>query len=165
MERSVALQAVAKRLKEENEVLRKENQELQERLAQTQQNKQSLEPTAVVDGDKKRWREHSATPGRSSSPPAKKTRLEPDDAFYSSISFQASHLPSPASMVSTPEASGGVDPQFPGLSTSLRVPWIRRSASSALSLQRGSLVSNHSLPFLPLDVVSVPPTRSASVVT
>jgi len=116
MERSVALQAVAKRLKEENEILRKENQELQEKLVQIQQNKQSVEPITVIDGDKKRWRDHSATPERSSSPPAKKSRFEPDDGFYSSVSYQASHLPSPSSMVSTPEASGGLDPQFSGLS-------------------------------------------------
>ena len=76
IERNVALQNIAKRLKEENEKLRKENLLLKEKLTQSEQ-----ECTHLKDAAKKRLREESLSrsPGpHLDAPLRKKPRLTTD---------------------------------------------------------------------------------------
>lgn len=116
VERSIALQNIAKRLKDENEKLREENRVLQERLAKletaharkvTVNGPKSSPSSQDSDGQKKRLRGPSSTP-RSASPPPKRSRIDEESACDSSSDspLTVAHLPSPASMVSTPEGTG-----------------------------------------------------------
>ncbi|KAH8102495.1 hypothetical protein BXZ70DRAFT_928740 [Cristinia sonorae] len=96
IERNVALQNIAKRLKEENERLQKENALLREKLAKTEGERDTLK-----DMTKKRWREDSRPP----SPleyPAKKSKISSNTVTNES-SMAVSYMSSPSS-ISSPES-------------------------------------------------------------
>lgn len=98
MERNVALQNIAKRLKEENEILRKDNAALREELK-----KLHSERSSSVETERKRWREDSLAPylqtGRKRyKPDTGIPELSPDSLPSTSLPF----VPSPASMASSP---------------------------------------------------------------
>ncbi|KAF7307016.1 BZIP domain-containing protein [Mycena indigotica] len=101
IERNVALQGVAKRLKEENESLRQENAVLKERIAKLEQ-----EHDATLN-DKKRWRDISPASSIASSS-RKKFKLDHDTT---ESRFGAPYLASPQSMVSSPDSS--TDSRYP----------------------------------------------------
>ena len=122
MERNVALQNIAKRLKEENEALRKENASLREELRR-------LRPDRSPETERKRWREDSSTPYASREMSSRKriktdglASLSPDSVPSSAIPL----LPSPCSIVSSPESDSAAssvpnDPYSP-MSFSARSP-------------------------------------------
>lgn len=122
MERNVALQNIAKRLKEENEALRKENASLREELRKHR-------PDKSPETERKRWREDSSTPYASKELSTRKriktddlTSLSPDSIPSSAMSL----LPSPSSLVSSPESDSAAssvpnDPYSP-MSFSARSP-------------------------------------------
>ncbi|KAJ3509412.1 hypothetical protein NLJ89_g5236 [Agrocybe chaxingu] len=117
IERNVALQNVAKRLKEENEALRKENIALQEKLSQIQQQQEELsqQQTAPPTTEKKRWRDDSPSSSSSVQPPAKKksrTESDTDHITRCQLLSSVAQLPSPSSMVSTPEATDSSESTF-----------------------------------------------------
>ncbi|KAF8501891.1 hypothetical protein JB92DRAFT_3084348 [Gautieria morchelliformis] len=93
MERNVALQNIAKRLKEENAALRKENACLRDEL-------RKFRPEKSPETERKRWREDSITPYPSRDTSMRK-RIKTDDSVPSSA---MSLVPSPSSMVSSPES-------------------------------------------------------------
>ena len=100
MERNVALQNIAKRLKEENAALRKENASLRDEL-------RKFRPESSPEAERKRWREGSSTPYASRDSSARKRiktdglpALSPDSVPSSAMSL----LPSPSSLVSSPES-------------------------------------------------------------
>lgn len=104
IERNVALQNIAKRLKEENEKLRKENLLLKEKLTQSEQ-----ECTHLKDAAKKRLREESLSrsPGpHLDAPLRKKPRLTTDalNTLSQVTAIPPSYVSSPSS-VSSPEPS------------------------------------------------------------
>ncbi|KAF8912766.1 hypothetical protein CPB84DRAFT_1833131 [Gymnopilus junonius] len=110
IERNVALQNIAKRLKEENERLRQENQALHARILQmqhqsntTQAANQCISPGA--DGaDKKRWRDESPSNLSVQSSTHKRQRRDSNSTCPPLVVPSALHLPSPSStIVSTPE--------------------------------------------------------------
>ncbi|KAF9044831.1 hypothetical protein BDZ89DRAFT_979954 [Hymenopellis radicata] len=100
IERNVALQNIAKRLKEENEQLRQQNEKLKERLATTES-----ERDAALASNKKRTRDES--PASTSTHPRKKIRTF-------AASFQHSSTPEayPSSSVSSPESNDTPDTPF-----------------------------------------------------
>ncbi|KAF5356041.1 hypothetical protein D9756_003857 [Leucocoprinus leucothites] len=102
IERNVALQNIAKRLKEENEALRRENSLLKEKISKLEQEQQ-------VNQDKKRWRETSPASVTSRGPARKKTRLSPE-LFDKPMT--ASYISSPPSMVNSPDSTGSSDSRF-----------------------------------------------------
>ena len=100
MERNVALQNIAKRLKEENAALRKENASLRDEL-------RKFRPELSPETERKRWREDSNTPYASRDSLTRKriktdglSALSPDSVPSSAMSL----LPSPSSLVSSPES-------------------------------------------------------------
>jgi translation initiation factor 3 subunit B len=102
IERNVALQGIAKRLKEENEALRRENSLLKEKITKLEQDQQATK-------DKKRWRDNS--PGSVTSPKAparKKPRFSPE-TFDKSLS---NYLPSSPPMLDSPHSSSSSDSRF-----------------------------------------------------
>lgn len=105
IERNVALQNIAKRLKEENETLRKQNKSLQEKVA-----KAESERDAALANNKKRPRDESPASTSSSLSSRKKSRIISD--------AQASQSPAPpsynVSTASTPESNEAPEtPQSP----------------------------------------------------
>lgn len=108
IERNVALQNIAKRLKEENEKLRKENTVLQEKLTEAQS---GSKPSTILTSHikKKRWRDDS--PSSASLQPSQKKKSRTDPQSQHSV-LSETHLPSPTSMVSSPEANDHTDTQF-----------------------------------------------------
>jgi AP-1-like transcription factor len=122
MERNVALQNIAKRLKEENAALRKENASLRDEL-------RKFRPEKSPETERKRWREDSSTPYPSRETIARKriktdglTAPSPDSVPSSAMSL----VPSPSSMVSSPESDSATssvpnDPYSP-MSFSARSP-------------------------------------------
>ncbi|KAF8807508.1 hypothetical protein BYT27DRAFT_7138477 [Phlegmacium glaucopus] len=113
MDKSVALQRIAKHLKEENDKLRQENSALQTKLAQLEHVNQQLPPTET---DKKRWREDSPSSApHSQLPPRKKSRA--DSSTYPCLpAFSQTYLPSPPSLVSTPDSNEAANSHFSALS-------------------------------------------------
>ncbi|KAK7463692.1 hypothetical protein VKT23_005631 [Stygiomarasmius scandens] len=107
IERNVALQNIAKRLKEENEVLRRENNLLRERIAAMEKEQVSRE------NGKKRWRDDSPSSVSSSSLCRKRLRAESDprDNFLSHTSTTFSSA-SPPSMVSSPDSNASSEAPF-----------------------------------------------------
>ncbi|KAF9452671.1 hypothetical protein P691DRAFT_783607 [Macrolepiota fuliginosa MF-IS2] len=102
IERNVALQNIAKRLKEENEILRRENALLKEKLSKLEK-----EQTAP---EKKRWRDTSPSSVTSTKGPArKKSRLSPESLDKP---LSASYIPSPPSMVNSPDSTGTAETRF-----------------------------------------------------
>ncbi|GJE85759.1 bZIP domain-containing protein [Phanerochaete sordida] len=104
IERNVALQNIAKRLKEENEKLRKENSLLQERLAAVEQERDTLREVS-----RKRWREE-ASPCNSDSamnapqPKRAKVSIDPFDAFNHEPATPTPYTSSPSSIASSPSS-------------------------------------------------------------
>ncbi|GJJ09654.1 hypothetical protein Clacol_003878 [Clathrus columnatus] len=100
MERNVALQNIAKRLKEENESLRKENTALREELKKLRPDRSSS-----VETERKRWREESLIPYSHADLTSRKrfktdslSDLSPDSLPSTSLSL----MTSPASIASSP---------------------------------------------------------------
>ncbi|KAF9015241.1 hypothetical protein BDQ17DRAFT_1340727 [Cyathus striatus] len=107
IERNVALQSIAKRLKDENEQLRRENQLLKEKMESIEKERQSIQ-----ENEKKRARYSSPSvhPDSTLFPAKKKTKLDndspPSSSSFSQLPF--SYIPSP-SMASTPDSNGSSD--------------------------------------------------------
>ncbi|KAF7784405.1 hypothetical protein Agabi119p4_570 [Agaricus bisporus var. burnettii] len=102
IERNVALQNIAKRLKEDNEALRRENSLLKERITKQEQEQRAA-------NEKKRWRDNS--PGSVHSPKAparKKPRFSPETHDKP----LSTYLPSPPSMLDSPNSSNSSDSGF-----------------------------------------------------
>ncbi|THH30085.1 hypothetical protein EUX98_g4132 [Antrodiella citrinella] len=101
IERNVALQNIAKRLKQENDKLQRENALLRERLAKIEH-----EHNTLKDLTKKRWREDSRPPSPLGTLeyPAKKKSKVASDPVMQDLSV-ASYMSSPSSM-SSPESIG-----------------------------------------------------------
>ncbi|KAI0080257.1 hypothetical protein K474DRAFT_1590235 [Panus rudis PR-1116 ss-1] len=116
IERNVALQNIAKRLKEENEKLRKENQVLQEKLGQTERERDELREVA-----KKRLREdplpRSSVP-RLEMPARKKAKLsgEPLSTLSQVTAIPPSYASSPSTISSPTSSSHDSFSPMPGLS-------------------------------------------------
>ncbi|KAF8507149.1 hypothetical protein F5888DRAFT_1647963 [Russula emetica] len=95
IERNVALQAIAKRLKEENDRLRVENAQYKETIANCERNHQAPKPD-----ENKRWRDSPSIGlddhDPSNNPPNKKPKL---DTGKTTSSFQ---IPTPTTMALTP---------------------------------------------------------------
>lgn len=106
IERNVALQNIAKRLKEENEKLRKDNAVLTERLAAVEEERDTLREMS-----RKRWREDSVpqTPVYNNDMPSrKKSRVLHDlmDSFPAQSSISSpSYFSSPASSAASSPGS------------------------------------------------------------
>ncbi|KAI0313549.1 hypothetical protein OF83DRAFT_1065309 [Amylostereum chailletii] len=112
IERNVALQTVAKRLKEENDKLRDENTVLKAKVAQLEQERAEQQ---TKDVDNKRWRDDASGVDDYADPPArKKTRLAVD-TFSLSQNTQGiplSFIPSPPSLASSPGSNDASDHCF-----------------------------------------------------
>jgi len=111
IERNVALQSIAKRLKEENETLRHENTLLKQRILRIE--KEHWQQIAS-ENDKKRWRDDSL-PSNSATVPLTNKRSKafcdaPDPAQLFKLAM--SHTPSPSPVVSSP---GSSDTRFSSL--------------------------------------------------
>ncbi|KAG6845756.1 hypothetical protein H0H87_003810 [Tephrocybe sp. NHM501043] len=102
IERNVALQHIAKRLKEENEALRAENYLLKEKLV-----KSGLAPPTHTDNEKKRLSRDDTLISIPSSKRAKATIGHPSTNAPLTLSLSFSH--SPPSTVSSPDSSGSSD--------------------------------------------------------
>ncbi|GLB36253.1 putative minimal binding motif of Hap4 for binding to Hap2/3/5 [Lyophyllum shimeji] len=100
IERNVALQNIAKRLKEENERLRAENSLLKEKLSKAEPAQATLH-----ENDKKRWRDDTPL----SNPASKRVKSIPDSPRNAASPLTASYSHSPPSMVSSPDSSGTSD--------------------------------------------------------
>ncbi|KAF5390209.1 hypothetical protein D9757_002828 [Collybiopsis confluens] len=110
IERNVALQNIAKRLKEENEVLRRENTNLKEKLASAEQE--------LRINDKKHWRDESPASSIGSLPPNRKRQRVDDrtpDAIFPHIAPSFSSA-SPPSMASSPSSIDTSDSPFSPIS-------------------------------------------------
>ncbi|KIK71115.1 hypothetical protein GYMLUDRAFT_79256 [Collybiopsis luxurians FD-317 M1] len=106
IERNVALQNIAKRLKEENEVLRRENVVLKEKLVSVERE--------LRKSDKKHWRDDSPASSIGSVPPTRKRQRVDDgspDAILSHIATSFSST-SPPSMASSPSSNDTSDSPF-----------------------------------------------------
>ncbi|KAF4623637.1 hypothetical protein D9613_001901 [Agrocybe pediades] len=121
IERNVALQNIAKRLKEENEKLRKENAELLAKLQLLQQQQQPPQPVPGSEKhiedvqDKKRGRDDSVCPMSKQPSSQKKPRTESVAdcrPLPPSVAFHMSTTSSTPSMASTPDSNGTSDTQF-----------------------------------------------------
>lgn len=102
IERNVALQNIAKRLKEENEKLRKENAALQEKLASVEEERDALRELS-----RKRWRDDSDL-AASSMPTKKRPRIIVDNynSFPHTLAAPTPYASSPSSLASSPDSSG-----------------------------------------------------------
>lgn len=120
IERNVALQSIAKRLKEENEKLRKENAELQAKLLQIQQQQElSANPRDIHTQDateKKRARDESVSHVPAQPSAQKKPRKNPSLSCPSMSPATAFPISSPPSMVSSPDSNGTSDTHFSAMS-------------------------------------------------
>ncbi|KAL1726880.1 hypothetical protein EV714DRAFT_218518 [Schizophyllum commune] len=101
IERNVALQNIAKRLKEENEALRQENITLKEKLSKYEEQEQQ-QPTASTsalppENEKKRGRAASACTSR------KKSKVDPPPA-EPQVTSPYAPISSPPELVSSPES-------------------------------------------------------------
>ena len=97
MDKNIGLQKIAKHLKEENDKLRQENRALQTKLAQMENVNKDRPP---IEREKKRWRDDS--PSSSAPPVTKKSRANLSTHPCLST-FSQTYLPSPSSLVSTPD--------------------------------------------------------------
>lgn len=109
IERNIALQNIAKKMKDENEELRKENQMLKEKIARLEWE------TDSNDGDKKRNRENvvvvspSLSPERSIRNSNKRAKMEAEATDSPQGLHFASHSP-PSTLASSPD--DGITPSF-----------------------------------------------------
>lgn len=106
IERNVALQNIAKRLKEENETLRQENTALKEKLSAYEE--QTQQPTASSsalppENEKKRGRDASASTSR------KKSKV---DVPEPQVASPYAGTPSPPDLVSSPESADTPDMRY-----------------------------------------------------
>lgn len=105
IERNVALQNIAKRLKEENDKLRRENTLLQEKLANVEQERETLRELS-----RKRWRDESPLQsfrGIPEAPTAKRARMsDPFDSMSPTPMMPSPYISSPISSASSPESIG-----------------------------------------------------------
>ncbi|KAJ7492518.1 hypothetical protein FB451DRAFT_1021686 [Mycena latifolia] len=106
IERNVALQSIAKRLKEENEALRRENAVLKDKLAKAEQ-----ERDMPRDNDRKRWRDDSPTSSTTSTQ-RKKYKVDHELQDTQPPRFAHSYISSPQSMVSSPDSNSSSDTRF-----------------------------------------------------
>ncbi|KAF9460789.1 hypothetical protein BDZ94DRAFT_1150500, partial [Collybia nuda] len=106
IERNVALQNIAKRLKEENEALRLENSLLKERMSKVERDNETPR-----EHDRKRWRDDSPMSNVSLAPPtaSKRAKVSTDSPR---THITTSYTPSPPSMVSSPGSNGTSDTRF-----------------------------------------------------
>ena len=99
VDKTVSLQKIAKHLKEENDKLRQENKALQSKLAQMENVNKDR---SSVEKDKKRWRDDSPSSAPHSQLPVKRSRA----GTYPCVpAFSQTYLPSPSSLVSTPDSN------------------------------------------------------------
>ncbi|KAJ6604758.1 hypothetical protein DFH09DRAFT_1257467 [Mycena vulgaris] len=107
IERNVALQSIAKRLKEENEALRRENAILKDKLAKAEQ-----ERDMPRDNDRKRWRDDSPASSVASTQ-RKKYKVDHDLQDTQAPRFAPhSYISSPQSMASSPDSNSSSDTRF-----------------------------------------------------
>ncbi|TDL28372.1 hypothetical protein BD410DRAFT_780873 [Rickenella mellea] len=145
IERNVALQNVAKRLKEENDALRQENTALKDEISKLKSERQTTR-----NNGRKRWREDSLSlnPTVPYEMDARK-RLRTGSASplsASHITHPASYLPSSPSVASSPESNPGSNNAYSPL------PY---PPSRAPSVFPSAPMSNASFPsFKPFDSVS-----------
>ena len=105
LDKTVGLQKIAKHLKEENDKLRQENRALQTKLAQMENMNKDC---SSVEKDKKRWRDGDSpsSASHSQSPVKKKSRAGSSTSNYPCPpAFSQTYLPSPSSLVSTPDSN------------------------------------------------------------
>ncbi|KAJ7225417.1 hypothetical protein GGX14DRAFT_349720 [Mycena pura] len=107
IERNVALQNVAKRLKEENDALRRENAVLKEKLLKVEQERDAH------DNDRKRWRDDSPASSVASNSRRKKYKVDHDVLDTQVPRFAHPYISSPQSLVSSPDSSS--DTRFPSV--------------------------------------------------
>ncbi|KAF9478509.1 hypothetical protein BDN70DRAFT_879843 [Pholiota conissans] len=112
IERNIALQNIAKRLKEENEKLRRENIALQAELSQMQSGNTQNHNRNFLQPDKKRSRDETTSNTVSVQCPPKK-KLCTNTDLSTPLILAATHLPSPSSMASTPDSNDTPDASFP----------------------------------------------------
>lgn len=103
------LQKLAKNLKEENDKLRQENSALQTKLAQMEHVNKHLSP---VETDKKRWRDDSPSSAVLSELPVRKKSRANSNTYLGLPTFSQTYLPSPSSLVSTPDSNETANPHF-----------------------------------------------------
>ncbi|PPQ89382.1 hypothetical protein CVT25_002200 [Psilocybe cyanescens] len=122
IERNVALQNIAKRLKEENEKLRNENLALQAKLSQIQQQTglpRITDQQSLQEKDKKRRQRDdspSAAMPSTDNHAHKKTRKNTICDLTPLSASSAPPLSFSPSVASTPDSNGTADTQFPSLS-------------------------------------------------
>ncbi|KAJ7808293.1 hypothetical protein B0H14DRAFT_3152182 [Mycena olivaceomarginata] len=109
IERNVALQNIAKRLKEENETLRRENAVLTEKLAKAEQERDMLRD----NNDRKRW-ERRLSASSIASTQRKKYKVD-HDMDTQVPRFAHPYISSPQSMVSSPDSNTSSDTRFPSV--------------------------------------------------
>lgn len=137
IERNVALQNIAKRLKEENETLRRENSLLKEKLSKLQQDQQTAQ-------ERKRWRDTSPSSVASIKGPArKKSRLSPE-----LLDKSMSYIPSPPSMVNSPDSTGSSDTRFSPIYETQQ-PETTHPIMASIDLNNTKSISLDSNPFSP----------------
>ncbi|KAJ7235907.1 hypothetical protein B0H12DRAFT_1141074 [Mycena haematopus] len=107
IERNVALQNIAKRLKEENETLRRENTVLADKLAKVEQERDMLRD----NNDRKRWRDDSPSSSVASTQ-RKKYKVDHDLQDAHAAHFAHPYISSPQSMVSSPDSNTSSDTRF-----------------------------------------------------
>ncbi|KAF5337156.1 hypothetical protein D9611_003274 [Ephemerocybe angulata] len=109
IERNVALQKIAKRLKEENDKLVQENAALKEKVAKLELEQQQREKSLAGSdaNEKKRWRDDSP-PSRTA---RKRSRTSATPPTTVDTASQSSSSPA-STMVSTPEATGVDSPHI-----------------------------------------------------
>ena len=102
MDKTVSLQKIAKHLKEENDKLRQENRALQTKLLQMENlNKDH----SSVEKDKKRWRDDDSPSSAPDSQSHVMKRSRAGSSTYPCLpAFSQTYLPSPSSLVSTPDS-------------------------------------------------------------
>ncbi|KAG6895731.1 hypothetical protein C0992_012960 [Termitomyces sp. T32_za158] len=120
IERNVALQNIAKRLKEENEILRAENAMLKEKLL-----KSELAPAIRSESDKKRLREDSSI----ANPAIKRIKASEDSpSQLPTLSFTPSS-PSTASSTDSPDSSDNPLPNYEMQPDSIQAPQLLEFSS------------------------------------
>ena len=117
MDKSIGLQKIAKRLKEENDKLRQENGALQTKLAQME----SANKDCPVEMDKKRRRDDSPSSAPYPQLPVRKKSRANSSTYPCHPVSSQTYLPSPSSLVSTPDSNGVVNSPFSALPCDSRI--------------------------------------------